>query len=75
MAKEMRKRLFTLQEAANYLGLPTKRIYEAVRRRATQEARERFPVKPKRHGKIWLFEKKDLDAYADSIPYQDVHNV
>jgi hypothetical protein len=75
MAKEMRKRLFTLQEAANYLGLPTKRIYEAVRRRATQEARERFPVKPKRHGKIWLFEKKDLDAYADSIPYQEVHDV
>jgi hypothetical protein len=70
----MPKRLFTVQEAANYLGLPTKRIYEAVRRRATQEARARFPIKPKRIGKIWLFEKKDLDMFADSIPYQDVHD-
>ena len=71
MAKlEMPKRLFTVKEAALYLGLPTKRIYEAVRRKATEEAKARFPVRPKRHGKIWLFERKDLDAYADSIPYQ-----
>ena len=71
MAKlEMPKRLFTVKEAALYLGLPTKRIYEAVRKGAADEARERFPVRPKRNGKIWLFERKDLDAYADSIPYQ-----
>ena len=69
MAKEIPKRLFTVKEAALYLGLPTKRIYEAVRKGATDEARERFPVRPKRNGKIWLFERKDLDAYADKIPY------
>ena len=70
MANGQPKRLYTVQEAANYLGLPTKRIYEAVRRKATEEAKARFPVKPKRHGKIWLFERKDLDEFADSIPYE-----
>lgn len=66
---EMPKRLFTVKEAATYLGVPAKRIYEAVRRRATKEARARFPVPARRSGKIWLFEREDLDAYADSIPW------
>ena len=65
------KRLFTVQEAANYLGLTTKRIYEAVRRKATEEAKARFPVPAKKYGKFWLFERIDLDSFADSIPYRD----
>lgn len=63
------KRLFTVKEAAHYLGIPEKRIYESRRKRATEEAKARFPVRARRNGKLWLFEKKDLDAYADSIPY------
>jgi hypothetical protein len=65
------KRLFTVQEAARYLGLPVKRIYEGVRRKATEEAKARFPVPAKKYGKFWLFERKDLDFFADSIPYED----
>ena len=67
MTNGQQKRLFTFQEAASYLGLPAKRIYEAVRKRATEEARARFPVKPKRIGKIWLFEKKDLDSFEKQL--------
>jgi excisionase family DNA binding protein len=69
MGKETPKRLFTVQEAADYLGLPVKRIYEALRRGARPEAKKRFPVPAKKAGKLWHFERKDLDAYADSIPY------
>ena len=65
------KRLYSVKEAAQYLGLPSKRIYESLRPQATPEAKARFPVRAKRAGKFWLFEKKDLENYADSLPYSD----
>lgn len=63
------KRLYTVTEAAHYLGIPAKRIYNAIGRKAKPEAKALFPVRPKKQGKYWLFERKDLDAWADSIPY------
>ncbi|MBW1982627.1 MAG: helix-turn-helix domain-containing protein [Deltaproteobacteria bacterium] len=63
------KRLFTVAEAAHYLGIPRKRIYNALAKKAPDEQKALFPVKAKRYGKYWLFEKRDLDAFADEIPY------
>lgn len=64
---QMPKRGFTVQEAAVYCGLPPKTIYEAKRRRANPEARARFPVPGVKRGKMWLFDKKDLDAWLDEL--------
>ena len=61
------KRGFSLKEAADYCGIPVKTIYEAKRRRATGEARARFPVPGVKRGKTWLFAKEDLDAWLDEI--------
>lgn len=63
----MVKRGFTVKEAASYLGIPAKTIYEAKRRGATEESKARFNVLAVKRGKTWLFERKDLDSWADRI--------
>jgi excisionase family DNA binding protein len=63
----MPKRGFTVQEAADYCGIPAKTIYEAKRRKATDEAKSRFPVKGVKRGKTWLFERRDLDKWLDEL--------
>ena len=68
-ASGMLKRLFTVIEAAEYVAVPAKRIYNAKRRGATDAEKALFPVPAKRRGKYWVFEKADLDKYASSIPY------
>ncbi len=70
-AGETAKRLFTVGEAADYLAVSRKRLYNALRRGATAEERKLFPVPAKRRGKCWFFERRDLDRYADSIPYSE----
>jgi len=61
------KRGFSLAEAADYCGIPVKTIYEGKRRRASKEAKVRFPVPGVKRGKTWLFERKDLDAWLDEV--------
>lgn len=61
------KRLFRVPEAASYLGLSPRTIYNGI----APKSKNPFPVKHKKQGKVVLFEKKDLDRYADSIPYAD----
>jgi len=67
MRSGINKRGFTLQEAASYCGVNPKTIYEAKRRKATKEGKARFPVPGVKRGKIWLFERKDLDAFLDEV--------
>jgi excisionase family DNA binding protein len=54
------KRLLSAKEAAKFLGISRKTIYNEL-------SAGRFPVKVKRHGKKLLFERKDLERYADSL--------
>ncbi len=61
----MIKRLYTVKEAAFYLGISPRTIYNGVAPRSHSP----FPVPHKKRGKIVLFEKDDLDKHADSIPY------
>jgi Helix-turn-helix domain len=63
------KRLFTVGEAAVYLAVSPKRIYNALRRGATAEERALFPVPAKKNGKMYFFERRDLDKYADALEY------
>jgi len=63
----MPKRGFSLVEAAAYCGIPPKTIYEAKRRGASEDARARFPVRGVKRGKMWLFDRKDLDRWLDEL--------
>jgi predicted DNA-binding transcriptional regulator AlpA len=57
------KRLFSVKEAATYLGLSPRTIYNGV----SPKSKNPFRVKPKRYGKKVLFEKRDLDKFCDSL--------
>jgi excisionase family DNA binding protein len=64
MAEEKQvKRLLSIKEAAVYLGLCPRTIYNAV----APKAKVPFPVKPKRIGKLVRFDIRDLDRYVDSL--------
>ena len=57
------KRLLNVSEAAVYLGLSPRTVYNAV----APQSKIPFPVKPKRIGKLVRFDIKDLDRYVDSL--------
>jgi excisionase family DNA binding protein len=64
MEAENIKRLFSVEEAAAYLGLSPRTIYNGI----APKAKKPFPIKPKRYGRKPLFERAELDQYADSLP-------
>jgi excisionase family DNA binding protein len=57
------KRLYSVKEAAMYLGISPRTIYNSM----GKNSKQRFNVPFKRYGKKILFEGKDLDAWADSL--------
>jgi transposase len=62
--------LLSIEDAAEYLGISAKTIRNRLGRRAKEEGRE-FPVKPRKYGKRRVFNIKDLDKFADSLPPVD----
>lgn len=57
------KRLLSVEEAATYLGISPRTLYNQCHRKA----RKRFPVRPRRIGRRVLFAVQDLEAYVDSL--------
>jgi excisionase family DNA binding protein len=55
------KRLLSVDEAAAYLGLAPKTIYNAI----APKSRNPFPVRPVRIGKLRKFDIRDLDRFID----------
>lgn len=60
---QFRPRLLNINDAAKYLGIAPK----TLRNRLGPKAENPFPVKPKRIGKMVLFDLKALDAFIDSL--------
>ncbi len=60
------KRLLNVVEAAAYLGLAPRTLYN----RCAPKAPDPFPVHPKRIGKSLRFDVRDLDRFIDSLDYQ-----
>ncbi len=58
-----RKRLLSVKESAEFLGISPRTIYNQTH----QNAKIKFPVKVKRFGKLIKFDIRDLEAYVDSI--------
>jgi len=57
------KRLLSVQETAQYLGISPRTIYNSVHRRS----KNKFPIKPKRVGKLVKFDIWDIDTYLDQL--------
>ncbi len=64
MENQIIPRLLDIKQAAKYLSIAPKTIRNGIYR----ESPTPFPVRPKRLGKRVLFDRKDLDAYIDSMP-------
>jgi predicted DNA-binding transcriptional regulator AlpA len=63
METTINKRLLSVEETAEYLGVSPRTIYNQIGRKA----KRKFPVKPKRINKMVKFDIRDLDAYIDSL--------
>jgi len=61
--KKNLKRLLDVQEAADYLGIAPRSIYNGIHKGADRP----FAVKPKRIGRSVRFDIKELDAYVESL--------
>ena len=57
------KRLLSVEETAEYLGIAPGTIYNRICRKAKKP----FPIKPKRMLGRWKFDIRDLDAHIDSL--------
>ncbi|CAB5110497.1 hypothetical protein D3OALGA1CA_1995 [Olavius algarvensis associated proteobacterium Delta 3] len=57
------QRLLSVKETAAYLGISPRSIYNRLGRKS----KNRFPIKPKRVGRLLKFDRQDLDRYIDSI--------
>jgi len=62
-AGRVSKRLLTVEEAASYLGISPRTLYN----QAAPKAKKPFPVKPKRVGKLLRFDIRELDSYIDAL--------
>ena len=63
MEQRVMKRLLSVEETADYLGISPRTIYNQV----APKAKKRFPVTPKRIGKLVKFDKNDLDQYIETL--------
>jgi len=57
------RRLLSIQDAARYLGIAEKTLYNRSHRKATNP----FPVKAKKIGNRTLFDARDLERFVDSL--------
>jgi excisionase family DNA binding protein len=57
------KRLLSVEEAAAYLGLRPRTLYNRV----APKSKNPLPIKVKRIGKLVKLDIKDLETYVDSL--------
>ena len=63
MEQIIEKRLLSVEETAQYLGLSPRTIYNGTHRKSKNPV----PVKPKRIGKLVKFDRLDLDKFIKSL--------
>ncbi|CAB5087179.1 hypothetical protein D3OALGA1CA_648 [Olavius algarvensis associated proteobacterium Delta 3] len=57
------KRLLTVEETAERLGISPRTIYNKIGRKA----KKKFPIKPKRVCGSVRFDIRDIDAYIEAL--------
>ena len=58
-----KKRLLSVKELSELLGISPRTIYNGVHRRAKKP----FPIKPKRIGRSIKFDVRDVDRFIESL--------
>ena len=59
----VKKRLYSVEEAAEFLNISPRSIYN----RTGRKSKNPFPVRFKRIGKLIKFDIRDLEAYVESL--------
>ena len=59
---ELKKRLLSIKETAEILGISQRTIYNRV----APKAKRPFPIKPKRVGRLVKFRVEDVEAYIEA---------
>jgi predicted DNA-binding transcriptional regulator AlpA len=62
-SSDISKRLLSVEETAEYLGLARQTLYN----RTSRKSKKPFPVKPKRLGGAVKFDRQELEAYIASL--------
>lgn len=57
------KRYLTVNDVADRLQMSARTIYTQV----APKAKKKFPIKPKRFGKLLRWDVRDVDAYLESL--------
>ena len=57
------KRLWSAKETAEYFGISIRTLYNQTGRKS----KVKFPIKPKRIGKLLKFDGQECEEYVDSI--------
>jgi predicted DNA-binding transcriptional regulator AlpA len=60
---DISKRLLSVEETAEYLGMGRQTLYN----RTSRKSKNPFPVKPKRMGGSVKFDRQELEAYIASL--------
>ena len=63
MDPEPFKRLLSVDETAQYLGISSRTLYNQI----GPNAKKKFPVRAKRVGRLVKFDIRDLEQYVDSL--------
>ena len=63
----IKKRLLSVEETAQYLGLSPRTVYNRIGRKAKNP----FPIKVKRFMGKPLFYNRDIEAFIHGLPYED----
>jgi excisionase family DNA binding protein len=59
----MKRRLMSVEETAEYLGISPRTIYNRISR----GSKAPFPIRVRKIGKLIKFDVKDIEAYVDSL--------
>lgn len=57
------RRLLNVKEAAEYLGLSPRTLYNM----SAPKSKKPFPVKPKRIGKLLKWDLRELEEFVDNL--------
>lgn len=63
LTKWKEKRLLSVEETAKYLGISARTIYNQIGRKS----KTRFPIPPKRIGRLIKFDIRDLERFIESL--------
>ena len=61
--KPIEKRMMSVPEVAAYIGISPRTLYDQT----GPSSKKPFPVRVKRIGGLVRFDRKDIDAYLDSL--------